>query len=1066
MPDPLVSDQPVATLYRGHDVGIETVAAPTVPDLVPVDVPVGGRVLVVSDLLLTREATVTSTLATNEVAQVIDAWVGPGVLIFNGGGFELLAASGTAAGATPGSATAGGDIDLKAALDAHPRFLASVTAFAAGPGRRVLYLPGTRDRRLAWDERLARYLQATIGGEVGLAAELHVETGTGSRMVRVEPGQRFDPLSAPADPRNPADSPFGQHIVCEVLPALSGGGSSGGPADSGWLAGVESLDDPASFPRFLASRLAYRGLARRAWWLLLPFAVAFVMRLPFMGALSRRTRNPGGLSPLTRRLLFVGGATVVDLVLVGIVAVVAIRRTWTALSGVAMARSGQPYDDPNQAARAAARELVTSGHAGLITGHTRHPELTHLGCGFFANAGCATDVVSEEPARLASLGLPSVFLAHRQLSWVELEAGAELHARLINARADLPGAALIERVVARPQTERAKELHPRVVASFPTGESWPPAVDRAPQLKRVRRWAAALVGLAGIMDLVSGFYEPLRDRLNALLRFIPLLVPETATALVALGGLGLLMLARGVRRGQRQAWLICEGILVATAALHLVKGVDVEEAVAAGLVALFLFAHRDAFQAGVDRRSSRRGLMALAGGAVAAVLAGTVAIELGTLVERRGPGRPHRWMPVGRALAASTERMAGLRSIRLGHRLDQFFAPAMLTVAVGLLLAAAWLLFRPVVIQRLSAGSGRNTDLARARDVVQRHGSGTLDYFALRADKQFFFWGDSVVAYGVYGGVCLVSPDPIGPEAEQDETWQAFRRYADEQGWTLAVLGAGEEWLPVYRATGMHDLYVGDEGVVDTSRFSLEGGRHKGLRQAVNRIAKYGYSISFHDPASLGPDLRRQLDDVMTKSRRGDVERGFSMTLGRVFDPRDVGLLLAVVHGPGTDGEEGEPVAFCQFVPAQGIDGYSLDLMRRDAGEHPNGLIDFAIVETIRYLKAHGKRGLGLNFATMRAVLAGESGEGVSQRVQAWLLRRMSDSMQIESLWKFNAKYDPDWQPRYALYDSPEHALPAAIAVARAESFWELPLIGRFLVPGANGEQPVAEPDHAVPADV
>jgi lysylphosphatidylglycerol synthetase-like protein (DUF2156 family) len=1062
-------------------VGIETATPVAVPDLLPVDIPVGGRVLVVSDLLLTKEATVTSTLATTEVAQAIDAWVGPGVLIFNGGGFELLARAGTAAGTTPGTATTGGSIDLAAALAAHPKFLASVKGAAAGPGRRIVYLPGSRDRRVTWDDALQRCLRDTIGAEIALAAELRIETGTGPRVVRVDPGQRFDPLSAPADPRSPAESPFGQHIVCEVLPALSGGGATGGPADKGWLAGVEFLDDPGAFPRFLASRLAYRGLARRAWWLTLPFAVAVLLRLPFMAALSHQSRS-GGLSPLTRRLLFVGTATVIDLMLVAIVAVIAVRRTWTTLSGVALARSDQPADDPNEAARAEARQLVTAGHAGLITGHTRHPELTHLGCGFYANAGCATEVVSEEPARLASLGLPSVFLAHRQLSWVELEAGAELHARLINTRADLAGAALIERVVARPRMERSKEFRPRLVASFPTGDSWPAAISRIPQLKRIRRWAAALVGLAGIMNLVSGLYEPLRDRLNALLRFTPLLVPETATALVALGGLALLMLARGVRRGQRQAWVICEVVLTATAVLHLIKGVDVEEAIVAGFVALFLFAHRGAFTAGVDRPSARRGLMALAGGALVAVLAGGTAVELGTLVERRTRGQHHRWVPWGRALAASAERMAGIRTIKLGHRLDQFFTPAMLTITAGLLLAAAWLLFRPVVARRLVAGAAGGPDLARARDVVRRHGSGTLDYFALRADKQFFFWGDSVVAYGVYGGVCLVSPDPIGPESEREETWRAFRRFADQQGWTLAVLGAGEEWLPIYRATGMHDLYVGDEGVIDTTRFSLDGGRHKGLRQAVNRIAKYGYTISFHDPASLDTSLREELDDVMTKSRRGDVERGFSMTLGRVFDPEDHGLLLAVVHGPGSNGNgkdsagggaqpgagiAGEPVAFCQFVPARGIDGYSLDLMRRDAGEHPNGLIDFAIVETIRHLRGMGKRGLGLNFATMRAVLAGESGEGLSQRVQAWLLRRMSDSMQIESLWKFNAKFDPDWQPRYALYDAPEHALPAAIAVARAESFWELPLIGRFLVPGGGEkEQPVAGEPRPVSADV
>jgi lysylphosphatidylglycerol synthetase-like protein (DUF2156 family) len=135
--------------------------------------------------------------------------------------------------------------------------------------------------------------------------------------------------------------------------------------------------------------------------------------------------------------------------------------------------------------------------------------------------------------------------------------------------------------------------------------------------------------------------------------------------------------------------------------------------------------------------------------------------------------------------------------------------------------------------------------------------------------------------------------------------------------------------------------------------------------------------------------------------------------------------------------------------------------MRRDDGEHPNGLIDFAVVETIQYLKERGDRGLGLNFATMRAVLAGEAGEGLTAKVQAWMLRRMGDSMQIESLWKFNAKFDPDWQPRYAIYDAPENALSTAIAVARAESFWELPVIGRFLVP--SGDRALA-PDCPVPA--
>jgi lysylphosphatidylglycerol synthetase-like protein (DUF2156 family) len=241
----------------------------------------------------------------------------------------------------------------------------------------------------------------------------------------------------------------------------------------------------------------------------------------------------------------------------------------------------------------------------------------------------------------------------------------------------------------------------------------------------------------------------------------------------------------------------------------------------------------------------------------------------------------------------------------------------------------------------------------------------------------------------------------------------------------------------------MRSLYVGDEAVVEVGEFSLEGGRHKSLRQAVNRIANHGYVVSFHDPASIDPCLADELRGLSGISRRGDVERGFSMTLGRMFHPEDDGLLLAVASD-----ESGMAVAFCQFVPSPSIDGYSLDVMRRDGGEHPNGLFDFLIVSTIHHLRAAGYLGLGLNFATMRAVLAGEAGSGFFIRLRCWLLLRLSRSMQIESLWRFNAKYDPTWVARYVAYASLQDLLPVAVAIVRAESLWDLPLIGKLIAPG------------------
>src|SRR5207237_9722294 len=133
----------------------------------------------------------------------------------------------------------------------------------------------------------------------------------------------------------------------------------------------------------------------------------------------------------------------------------------------------------------------------------------------------------------------------------------------------------------------------------------------------------------------------------------------------------------------------------------------------------------------------------------------------------------------------------------------------------------------------------------------------------LRCEEECFCTGDSVVAYAVVGGICLVSPDPIGPAADQAEVWARFREFAGRHGWPVAVMGAAEEALPIYRDAGMHELYIGDEAVVDADRFSLEGGRSKGLRQAVNRVAKYGYRIEFHDPSRIDRFLEEKLLAVM-----------------------------------------------------------------------------------------------------------------------------------------------------------------------------------------------------------
>jgi lysylphosphatidylglycerol synthetase-like protein (DUF2156 family) len=1035
-----------------HELSPTAVRARAVP------IGIGRRVVVVANLGLKPEATTASTWAAAGLARALDAWQGPGAVVVAGNLFDVAGLS------EPEGA-------VSASLLAHRDLADSLRDFASGTERQVLCIPGSTDRLLGEDPRARRPLEE-LGVEVLAAVDLHMKSGTATRVVRVEasvpgierktegePGPSH-PGSATQDgapghaPGVDSSVPTKVHRVPPVAPTLTPD-----PAAQ-WQEGLDRLADPAALHRFLTSRLLYRRFARFAWWLLVPVAVAIALRLPFVfRALDHLLlAHPGPARALNRahaaswgsRLAVVGAIWAAELAALGLVLGWLARRAWRTLGGghldgllddrvrnarkkrakattSALSEQGSTVNDP---ARDAARALAKQGYAGLVTGATLQTELTHLDTGFFACAGTSGEVVEEHPAHL---GMLPVFLHSHQLSWIELETGAELHARLLFARVDQRAATFLERISVRAQD--ANHPQPVVVASCPQGESWPPPPNLSSLRRRslrVRRWAATAIFLAGAVDLLSAITPPIRSHLHLVLQILPLGVSQAAGALVALAGVALLALARGVRRGQHQAWLISSALLGATLVLHLIRGGDVAGSAVAGAVLALLLLNRREFGASSDLPSTRSALVWLAAAVGAITLSATIVTELFLRFDHDRP-RIALW----RIAEAVVERLIGVTSVPLPDRLDDFLAPSLLAIGFAIAVVALLLVTRPLVDRRRSAG---HAAWSAARDIVRRYGDGTLDYFSLRADKQWFFHRDSLVAYAIHGGICLVSPDPIGPRAEREQIWAAFRRFADSRGWVVATMGGGEDWLPVYRAAGMHDIYIGDEAVVDLRRFSLAGNHMKGLRQAYNRIAKYGYTATFHDPGRLDVQTADRLTDLMSQSRRGEVERGFSMMLGRVFDARDEGLLLCIVSGP-----DGAPAAMCQFVPARGIGGFSLDLMRRDRGEHPNGLIDFALVSTIQHLRELGCRGLSLNFAALRSVLEGERGDGVGQRVERWALRKMSGFLQIETLWRFNAKYEPDWLPRYVVYDTAEHLVPVVLAILRAESLAEVPVIGRMI---------------------
>ncbi|MBT2478397.1 phosphatidylglycerol lysyltransferase domain-containing protein [Streptomyces sp. ISL-94] len=356
-----------------------------------------------------------------------------------------------------------------------------------------------------------------------------------------------------------------------------------------------------------------------------------------------------------------------------------------------------------------------------------------------------------------------------------------------------------------------------------------------------------------------------------------------------------------------------------------------------------------------------------------------------------------------------------------------------------LLLAVLFAAFR----SRRAVDPLSEEDEERLRALLAKQGDrDSLGYFALRREKSVIWspTGKAAVTYRVVGGVSLASGDPIGdPEAWPGaiEPWLAEAR---EHGWVPAVMGASEEAGQIYARHGLDALELGDEAIVETADFTLEGRAMRTVRQAYNRVKRAGYTVRIRRHADIPAE---EMDELLLRAddwRDGATERGFSMALGRLGDPGDGQCVMLEC----TDGN-GDLRAVLSFVP-WGPKGLSLDLMRRDR-DSENGLMEFMVIELLERSKEIGVTQVSLNFAMFRSVFERGSRLGAGPVLRMWrsLLSFFSRWWQIESLYRANAKYRPIWEPRFMLFEKSSDLLRIGIAAGRAEGFLEAPGLPKWL---------------------
>ena len=508
--------------------------------------------------------------------------------------------------------------------------------------------------------------------------------------------------------------------------------------------------------------------------------------------------------------------------------------------------------------------------------------------------------------------------------------------------------------------------------------------------------AGLLTAIVGLVNVASALTPDIRWRGHLLLRMDGVQAIELFHALALPVGAALLLVGPYLFRRRHRAMQVAIVLLVAIGVIDLLKGLDFEKSMIAWLVVALLCWRRDDFSVAhepVTLRSAvwRVPLLGLA--VLAVVIAGGHAAEL-------------PWMP---------------RAIQL--------------VELSTLLGIAYLLFRPLAVPKAWPTAAVRY---RATQLVRQHGHDTLSFFKLRPDKLYFFNSDrsAFVGYRVEAGTLLLSGDPVGPVEAFPEMLAELRRFARSRGLRLAALAVSERLASMYEAAGLQTLYLGDEAVVEVENFSLEGRAIRKVRQSVNRLRKAGYSSELCGLHEIDPETMEQMRHVLSVGRIGGAERGFAMGMDGIHGALEQDTLFMLARDGG-----GHLRGVLHFVPCYGRSAMSLSIMRRDP-ESPNGLMEFLVVAAIEQMRERGIREVSLNFATFTKYL--HSPEGWFEHLVALVAHRMDSFMQMESLYRFNVKFQPRWDARYLVYEGRLGVARAGLAALWAEGQIPKPRLPRL----------------------
>ena len=373
----------------------------------------------------------------------------------------------------------------------------------------------------------------------------------------------------------------------------------------------------------------------------------------------------------------------------------------------------------------------------------------------------------------------------------------------------------------------------------------------------------------GVINIISVLTPAIASRVHWLKDFLPVDAMIASNYFVLVLGLFLLVTASFMLKGLKIAWWFALFLTVVSMIGNLTKAADYEEAIVAfGVIVVLIFTKKDYYVKNNPRLRSV--------GIQTAILS-MVAVMAYSVIGFYYLDKKHfnidfsllqsiQYALQNYFLIGSSDLIAA----------DNFANKFILSINISGFLTFSFLIYtliRPYFYKSTPSAE----ELERPQKMLAQYGKSSLDFFKTYCDKMIFEpeGVNAFISYRPAGNFAVVLENPVAENEEHmKQCIGLFDRFCFENGLKSMYYRVPENDLPIYKSFKKKEMFLGQEGLVDLTNFSLDGGAKKSIRNALSKVKDRGYKTTIHTPPikdGLLQKIKSVSDEWLDDTNRSEI---------------------------------------------------------------------------------------------------------------------------------------------------------------------------------------------------